>query len=57
MESDDPAHEAAKDERTLLHPHREGEEKVVMICDVAGHSEGKQHQMNEIRVGFARIDR
>lgn len=45
MESDEPAHEAAKDERLLLHPHPEGEEKVVMIYDVAGHSERKQHRM------------
>jgi hypothetical protein len=31
--------------------------KVVMGYDVAGHSEGKHHQMIEIRVGFAGIHR
>jgi hypothetical protein len=31
--------------------------EVVMGYDVAGHSEGKHHQMIDIRVGFAGIHR
>jgi hypothetical protein len=31
--------------------------KVSMGYDVAGHSQGKLHQMSEIRVGFAGIHR
>jgi hypothetical protein len=52
-----PAHGAAKNELTLPHHHREGEEMAVMSDDVADHGEGAEHQMVDIRVGFAGIVR
>ena len=57
VESDDPANGAARNELPCCIVTGKARRKVVMGYDVAGHSEGKHHQMIEIRVGFAGIHR